>query len=252
MILNWGVWINSFSMRYKEVTALLRNLYFRNNGLVTTQFNADEGCLMGAPDNLEYQEDDDITKEEIQEGYAAFDQKTISFTKQLTDEELDKVRDAHEGAGDNYNVYNYGYISCNDFNGNKVNGWLLECQYNIYSKLAKFKLLKRFIAGIASTGIAWDCLPSVGSFTLRTSGSNYLQVSQWISLPVGNLRRIYIEKTDSGAEDVYIYIAQVRWVGHPYTGNKLYNETHTLNEGENEIEIDLRHNRCRLLCYWPI
>jgi hypothetical protein len=217
----------------------LRNLYFRNNGEVTTQFNEDEGCLMGATDNLEYREDDDITKEEIQEGYAAFDQKTISFTKQLTDEQLDKIKDAHEGAGDNYDTYNYGYISCNDFNGNKVAGWLLECQYNIYSKLARFKLLKRHIAGVASTGIAWDCLPTSGVFTIRNVSNNYFQVAQWISLPIGELRKIYIEKTDAGAEYVYIYICAVRWNGYPNTGTKIYNELHLLSEGDNEIDINL-------------
>jgi hypothetical protein len=99
MLLNWGVWINSFSMRYKAITATMRNLYYRNNGDVTTQFISTEGCLMGDIDRDLIDEDSDIIKGDIQDGYTCFDQKTIRFTKQLTDEQLQKIKDGHDGSG---------------------------------------------------------------------------------------------------------------------------------------------------------
>ena len=150
MLLNWGVWINSFSMRYKSSAATVRNTFFKNNGSLTTKLAAAEGCVGGDVNRAVLTEKADITKGNIQGGEAKFDQEIITFTKVMSDEQLDTIKDGCLGQLDDYPAKNFGYITVNDYNGDKQKGWLLDLEYNIYDQVGKFTLLKRY--SIEGTG----------------------------------------------------------------------------------------------------
>jgi hypothetical protein len=114
--------------------------------------------------------------------------------------------------------------------------------------LAKFVLLKRYTAGLGGFSVAWDCLPNASTFSILTVGNDYYQVCQWISLPVGTLSKIYIEKTDVNDEYVYIYITAMKWTGVPDQFDKIYNTAHLLVQGENEIDIDIEIDTADCYC----
>jgi len=253
MLLNWGVWINSFAMRYYDTASKIVNLFFKNNGDLITQFNSNEACLLGDLDRDLLEEDAVITKGDIQRGEAIFDQKYILFKKKLTDSQLKIIKDSHQGiptTDGTYNLTNYGYIKLRDYDGQIVTGWLMEMTYNIYDQVADFKLIKRYPAGYVIVGgeeeedIIVLCLPDFGNDSIVAGDI----ITQRISLAEGLLSSITIYKYDTGTESVKIWVAKIGWDGVPDTGDKIYEESVSIKYGENIINFNLAIPETNLYC----
>lgn len=240
MLLNWGVWINSFAFRYESDDSELINLYFLNNGDLVTQFPDTEECSLGDTEFAELTERGDVGKLDIQQGEAKFDQVKITFTKQLSQEELDVIRDAHDG---DLQVYQgrYGYIKCLDYNGISQTGWLLKLSTNIYSNLGKFELIKRHRWILRSVQIDYTLLPFAGYHIVGLGGISAL--AQYFYVPAGKLREIYIYSV-SYVAGLAITIQRAGgdsnfWTGIPEGTEVVYRKTnYTLFKGKNTIILN--------------
>jgi len=211
MLLNWGVWINSFAFRYEDEDSELINLYFKNNGDLTTQFYPSDECLLGDTENAQLTEKDNIGKLEIQAGEAKFDQVVIRFTKQLSREQINLIRDAHDGDLQLYQG-RYGYIKCTDYNGIEQTGWLLSVRFNYYSNLARFELLKRHIR--TTNTIIFDsfCAAAFGYYQINAT---FTQRVQYISLPTGTLKYVRFNSSITTPVDALI---EIRRIGSEVSG----------------------------------
>jgi hypothetical protein len=155
--------INSM-MRYKPISERIRNTFYKNNGALTTQFDTDEACLLGDVERAQLREDANFQISQVQYGETIFEPNLIYFKKKLSQEAIDLLRDAMNGALSGYDQgKNYGFIRLKEPTGEVHNAYILEMKWNISDLICTFKCRKRRIS-------IYDVLVSEAGYLLLENG----------------------------------------------------------------------------------
>jgi hypothetical protein len=134
-------------LRYSPITATIKNTFFKNNGALTTQLDESEICLGGDTQRAQIREDGNFQIAEVQEAELLFEPNIITFTKKLTQAQIDRIQQAHENKLTGYDIdKNYGYLKLIDERGEVHYGYLLSMEWNILDLSVNFRCRKRRIS----------------------------------------------------------------------------------------------------------
>lgn len=139
-LLNHAKWLNG-GMFYKNAGELIRNTFVKQNGELTTQFDAAEPCLLGDVDRDLLKEKDDVVLAQFADKDSYFIPEYVSFKARLPMADVRFIRDCM--TGQNLTGQNYGYITCINQDGNYVRSWIYDMTYNPFNEEVNFVCLKK-------------------------------------------------------------------------------------------------------------
>lgn len=143
MLLKWAKWLNG-GFYYKNPGDQILNTFCKQNGELTTQFDAAETCNLGDPQKDLIREKDNVALAMFDEKNRLFIPEWVSFKTKINKATVELIRDCM--TGQNTDGKNYGFIRHALPDGNQCESWLYSMSYNPNSELVSFELLKkRFI-----------------------------------------------------------------------------------------------------------
>lgn len=154
-LIRWGRFINSVLGYISDTTQTIQNLFYTSNGVLTTEIDTSQlstDCLMGDLSGASIQEDDNINTDSFP--VAKFKPNIINCTVKICDTDYEMILAAHKNrlqAPDD--VKNYGYFSATSPKGKQVSGWLMNMKRSPINRIAKLRLLEKFTAFDAGSGI---------------------------------------------------------------------------------------------------
>lgn len=154
-LIRWGRFINSVLGYISDTTQTIQNLFYINNGLLTTEIDTSQlstDCLMGDLSGAAIQENTEINTAQFPS--AKFRPNIINCTVKICDDDYDMILAAHKNrlqAPDD--IKNYGFFSLISPNGLSKSGWLMNMKRSPINRVAKLRLLEKFNAFNAGSGI---------------------------------------------------------------------------------------------------
>ncbi len=139
MMHRWAVWINSM-LAYKQGSETLQNTFTKNNRQALTRLLNSDYESRARLNEVTVREGSDLSLSNFNNFNRLFTPEYIEFDAPISWQQIQLLREAHQGAADQAN---YGYISVVDFNGDLKQGYLQELVYNPVEEQARFKLLKK-------------------------------------------------------------------------------------------------------------
>ena len=140
MLLRWGAFIKSL-VSYRPGIGTIKNLLYVNNGALTTDLDVtglSSDCYIEAGELTE-QSNLDISSLNT----PLFKPNIINFTKKICDSDYTLIKNCHS----NSDIYgrNYGYIAIENKKGEFKTGWILEMKRSPLDRIAKVKLIERYV-----------------------------------------------------------------------------------------------------------
>lgn len=139
-LLNHAKWLNG-GMYYKNAGELIRNTEFKQNGDLITQLSASATCELGDINKDVLQEKSDVVLAQFQEKDRYYIPEYISFTARISMSDVRFIRECMTGA--NNTGQNYGYITCQNQDGDYVQSWIYDMTYNPFNEKVNFVCLKK-------------------------------------------------------------------------------------------------------------
>ena len=175
MLMRWAKWLNG-GFYYKTSGDLIKNTFVKQNGELTTQFNAAETCNLGDPQKDLITEKEDIALAEFDEFDKYFIPEWVTFKARMTRDEINTIRDAMTGQSVDSS---YGFIRSIMPDGNHLESWIYEMTYNPNTEQVSFKCLKKRV------------IPIVDPDPLLCSDFSDITVGEAEALPLAS--QIFIE-----------------------------------------------------------
>lgn len=169
MLHRWAVWINSM-LSYKESDDQIKNTFTKNNREAVTQLPTDDFETRANLNQAPIYEGSNIPLLGFNNFNRLFTPEYIEFEAPITWQQIQLLRDAHQGQA---TQANYGYISVIDYNGDLKQGYLQELVYNPVDEQARFKLLKKSDQPICNLSV--QVVEGDGAFTFAASETDNLE-----------------------------------------------------------------------------
>jgi hypothetical protein len=140
MLYNWAIWLKNV-FHFKPGTASIKNTFVAQNGEMTTQLTAGDLRPIGDIDLTSLTENANVVLNDYTTERTLFVPEWIKFKCSLTPDQVEMINRALKGklGADK----NYGFVKYNDPIEGFVSGWPYKLEYNFYTEMAEFTLLRK-------------------------------------------------------------------------------------------------------------
>lgn len=155
-LIRWGRFINSVLGYISDTTQTIQNLFYTNNGALTTELDTSQlstDCLMGDLSGAAIQENTEINTAQFPS--AKFKPNIINCTVKICDSDYEMILAAHKNRLQSPDdEKNYGYFDLiTPGDGITKSGWLMNMKRSPINRIAKLRLLEKFNSFDAGSGI---------------------------------------------------------------------------------------------------
>ena len=171
MVYNWFIWLKGF-LAYKPTTEFIKNTDFKQNGDLTTQFNAGEQNVIGDINKDLITEKENISLASMVDTPDIYRPEWVNVVCRLSPDKVLLINQAMTGLSDI--TKNYGYILVRKPDDGLLQaGFIYSMKYNYAKEKLSFKMLKKFSS---PTEPIVDCCPwlAVNGCYLKVNGNKII------------------------------------------------------------------------------